>query len=84
VKYQKEGLNTLLDSGDPNPVAKLLVLVLSTLAKINYNNRRHSQREGIARAKAEGKYNGRAGGTGLSDVQLVDKHSDIVAELQKG
>src|SRR5699024_11681052 len=33
IKSQKEGLNTLLDNGDQNPVAKLLVSVLSTLAE---------------------------------------------------
>lgn len=46
VKFQKEGLNTLLDNGDQNPVAKLLVSVVSTLAEIDYNNRREAQREG--------------------------------------
>lgn len=84
VKSQKEGLNTLLEDGRQNPVAKLLVSVLSTLAEIDYNNRREAQREGIARAKAKGKYNGRANGTGLPDVDLVEKHSDIVRELNKG
>ncbi|WP_142715566.1 recombinase family protein [Fodinibius sediminis] len=84
VKSQKEGLNTLLENGDQNPVAKLLVSVLSTLAEIDYNNRREAQREGIARARAEGKYNGRANGTSLSDVELVEKHSDIVEELNRG
>jgi len=84
IKSKKEGLNTLLDNGDQNPVAKLLVSVLSTLAEIDYNNRREAQREGIARAKAEGKYNGRANGTSLSDAQLVEKHLDIVTELNRG
>lgn len=84
VKSRKEGLNTLLDNGDQNPVAKLLVSVLSTLAEIDYNNRREAQLEGIARAKAEGKYNGRANGTSLSNAQLVEKHGDIVNELNKG
>src|SRR5699024_103678 len=65
IKSQKEGLNTLLDTGDQKPVAKLLVSVLSTSAEIDYKNRREAQREGIARAKAEGRYSGRAGGTGL-------------------
>ncbi len=84
VKSKKEGLNTLLEDGSRNPVAKLLVSVLSTLAEIDYNNRREAQREGIARAKAEGKYNGRTNGSSLSDSQLVEKHSDIVNELNKG
>src|SRR5699024_1816983 len=84
VKSQKEGLNTLLDNGDQNPVAKLLVSVLSTLAEIDYNNRREAQREGIARARAKGKYNGRANESGLQDVDLIEKHSDIVGELNKG
>lgn len=84
VKSKKEGLNTLLDNGDQNPVAKLLVSVLSTLAEIDYNNRREAQREGIERAKAEGKYKGRANGTALSDAKLLKKHSDIVEELNRG
>ena len=54
------------------------------LAEIDYNNRREAQREGIARARAEGKYNGRANGTSLSNAQLVAKHADIVAELNRG
>ena len=84
VASKKEGLNTLLDNGDQNPVAKLLVSVLSTLAEIDYNNRREAQAEGIARAKAEGKYKGRANGTSLSDVDLVEKHADITEELNRG
>ena len=84
IKSKKEGLNTLLDNGDQNPVAKLLVSVLSTLAEIDYNNRREAQREGIERAKAEGKYKGRANGTSLSDIDLIEKHSDIVEELNRG
>lgn len=84
VKSKKEGLNTLLDSGEQNPVAKLLVSVLSTLAEIDYNNRREAQREGIERAKTEGKYKGRANGTSLSNLDLVEKHSDIVEELNRG
>jgi len=54
------------------------------LAEIDYNNRREAQREGIARARAEGKYNGRANESGLQDVDLIEKHSDIVGELNKG
>lgn len=84
VKSKKEGLNTLLENGEQNPVAKLLVSVLSTLAEIDYNNRREAQREGIERAKVEGKYKGRANGTGLSDIHMIDKHSDIVEELNRG
>jgi DNA invertase Pin-like site-specific DNA recombinase len=84
VKSKKEGLNTLLEDGSQNPVAKLLVSVLSTLSEIDYKNRREAAREGIERAKAEGKYLGRPKGTGLSDEQLLDKHSDIVDELNRG
>src|SRR5699024_2181433 len=84
IRSKKEGLDTLLEDGRQNPVAKLLVSVLSTLAEIDYNNRREAQREGIARAKAEGKYNGRANGTSLSDAQRVAKHSGIVGALNGG
>jgi DNA invertase Pin-like site-specific DNA recombinase len=80
---KKEGLHTLLENGKQNPVAKLLVSVLSTLAEIDYKNWREAQREGIARAKAEGKYKGRANGTKLTGEQLMEKHSDIARELSK-
>jgi DNA invertase Pin-like site-specific DNA recombinase len=81
---KKEGLQTLLEDGKQNPVAKLLISVLSTLAEIDYKNRREAQREGIERAKAEGKYKGRANATKLTGEQLVEKHSDIARELNKG
>ncbi len=84
VISKKEGLSTLLENGEQNPVAKLLVSVLSTIAEIDYNNRRETQREGIERAKAEGKYLGRAEGSTLSDAELIKKHSDIVKELNRG
>ena len=84
VKSKKQGLNSLFENGEQNPVAKLLVSVLSTLAKIDYNNRRETQREGIERAKVEGKYKGRANGSGLSNIDLIEKHSDIVEELNRG
>ncbi|MEP1939486.1 MAG: recombinase family protein [Balneola sp.] len=84
VVSKKEGLSTLLENGEQNPVAKLLVSVLSTIAEIDYNNRREAQREGIERAKAEGKYLGRTEGSTLSDTELIEKHSDIVKELNRG
>lgn len=83
VKSKKEGLHTLLDNGKPNPTATLLASVLSTLAEIDYNNRREAQAEGIARAKAEGKYNGRANGSSLSPAQLIEKNADIRTELNR-
>ncbi len=84
VVSKKEGLSTLLENGEQNPVAKLIVSVLSTIAEIDYNNRREAQREGIERAKAEGKYLGRSEGSTLSDIELIEKHSDIVKELNRG
>src|SRR5699024_6071418 len=84
IRSKKEGLNTLLENGDQNPVAKLLVSVLSTLAEIDYNNRREAQREGIARARAEGKYNGRANGTRLSAGELAENHPDIAGATNRG
>jgi len=81
VRSKKEGLNTLLENGKPNLAAKMLLAALSTLAEIDYRNRREAQAEGIAVAKSQGKYKGRANGTTLTDKELVAKHSDIVREL---
>jgi vacuolar-type H+-ATPase subunit I/STV1 len=60
VVSEKEGISTLID-GKENPVAKMLISVLATLAEFERNNIKERQREGIAIAKERGVYKNNGG-----------------------
>lgn len=60
VVSEKEGISTLVD-GKENPVAKMLISVLATLAEFERNNIKERQREGIAIAKERGVYKNNGG-----------------------
>lgn len=81
----KEGLQTLIN-GKPNPIAKMLVGILGTLAEFELNRSKERQAEGIAKAKAKGRYKGRSFGTGESTESLLAKTKNdyIVNLLKKG
>ncbi len=55
VVSTKEGFQTLID-GKENPMAKLLIGILSTLAAFELDRIKERQTEGIAKAKARGTY----------------------------
>ena len=61
VKFHKENLK-FENHGTQDPLAKLLFQVLGSFAEFERNMIRERQREGIERAKAEGKYNHGKGG----------------------
>lgn len=85
VISEKEGLHTLIN-GKPNPIAKMLVGILGTLAEFELNRSKERQAEGIAKAKAKGVYRGRNFGSGESTVSLLAKTKNdyIVNLLKKG
>ena len=85
VISQKEGLQTLVN-GTPNPIAKLMIGILSTLAEFELNRIKERQKEGIALAKKKGSYVGRNVGTSES-IELFmnkDKSQKIATKLKKG
>lgn len=87
VISEKEGLQTLLPDGKENPIAKLMIGILGTLAEFELNRLKERQREGIAIAKERGTYvtHGRNKGDGvLSNTQILAKHKKVVRELNKG
>jgi DNA invertase Pin-like site-specific DNA recombinase len=51
----KEGLQTIVN-GKENPIAKMMIGILGTLAEFEYDRTRERQREGIAKAKERGVY----------------------------
>lgn len=60
VVSRKEGLNTMID-GKENPVAKMIVSIMATLAEFELERIRERQREGIQKAKERGVYKGNGG-----------------------
>lgn len=55
VISRKEGLQTIVE-GKENPVAKMIISIMATLAEFEYKRIRERQREGIAKAKIRGAY----------------------------
>jgi DNA invertase Pin-like site-specific DNA recombinase len=78
---KQEGLRTLNEDGTPNPMAQLMIGIMSTLAEWDWNRRRQNQQEGIDIAKAKGMYRGRAEGSGMSDADYLKKHKKVVQFL---
>lgn len=71
---KQEGLRTIQEDGKDNPMASLIVGILSTLSEWDYNRRRTNAQEGIDIRKAQGKYLGRVKGSGMSDEAYLKKH----------
>ena len=81
----KEGLNTIVD-GKENPVAKMMIGILGTLAEFELNRAKERQAEGIAKAKAKGVYVGRSKGSSESIDVFMAKESTraILKNLRLG
>jgi DNA invertase Pin-like site-specific DNA recombinase len=83
VISEKEGLQTLIE-GKENPIAKLMIGILGTLAEFELNRIKERQAEGIAAAKTKGKYNGRPVGSAEDDEQFLSKYPKVVKALKNG
>lgn len=83
VISEKEGLQTLID-GKENPIAKLMIGILGTLAEFELNRIKERQAEGIAAAKTKGKYNGRPVGSAEDDQKFLSKYPKVVKALKNG
>jgi DNA invertase Pin-like site-specific DNA recombinase len=85
VVSEKEGLNTIVD-GKENPIAKMMIGILGTLAEFELSRAKERQSEGIAQAKLKGVYVGRKKGTKETDREFWSKESTqrIVKYLNKG
>ena len=85
VVSQKEGLHTIVD-GKENPVAKMMIGILGTLAEFELTRIKERQAEGIAKAKTKGSYLGRAKGTAEDINTFTNKKSTqaILRYLKQG
>ncbi|WP_264566293.1 recombinase family protein [Flavobacterium sp. N3904] len=84
LKSLKEGFTTLLDDGQENPMAKLVISVMASIGEMERNRIKTRTAEGIAIAKAMGKFTGRKFGSAQSDEKLLQRHQTIQKKLQKG
>ena len=74
VVSDKEGLNTIID-GKENPIAKMMIGILGTLAEFELSRAKERQSEGIAERKGKGLYMGRQKGTAESIETFINKAS---------
>lgn len=78
VEFVKEGQRF---TGDDSPIAKLMLGLLGSVAEFERALILERQREGVQRAKAEGKYKGRK--AILSESKIAEIQSRILAGEQK-
>jgi DNA invertase Pin-like site-specific DNA recombinase len=74
VLSTKEGLQTIVD-GKENPIAKMMIGILGTLAEFELNRIKERQAEGIEKAKAKGNYGGRKTGSKEDSDTFLEKAS---------
>ena len=85
VISEKEGLRMLID-GKENPVAKLMIGILSTLSEFELTRIKERQMEGIANKKSKGGYLGRSKGSSESKEVFMNKAktNTILKHLKSG
>jgi DNA invertase Pin-like site-specific DNA recombinase len=83
LKFLKEGFETLIE-GKENPMAKIVISVMGSIAELERNRIHDRQSEGIAIAKANGKFKGRKVGSIQTPQRLLERHAIIVQKLKKG
>ena len=85
VISEKEGLQTIVD-GKENPVAKMMIGILGTLAEFELTRIKERQAEGIAKAKQKGSYAGRLTGSTESTETFANKKStkEVLKYLRQG
>ena len=86
IESEKEAIKTCDNEGKQTPTARLLLSVMATLAQFEIEQKKERQMEGIARAKAAGKYKLNAGRSKESSSDFInkDKNQRILKMLEKG
>jgi len=86
VISEKEGVKTLNEDGSVNPIAKLIISVLGSIAEFELQRIKERTREGIDKAKAKGVYVGRCVGSVESMEVFMSKakNQKILKKLGEG
>ena len=72
-----------MENGKENPVAKMLLQMLSIGAEMENNQRKIRQYEGIQLARMKGVYNGRVNGAKSNRSALLNKYQNVSDLLDK-
>jgi DNA invertase Pin-like site-specific DNA recombinase len=86
IYFVSQGLKTLNEKGEENPISKMVISILGVISEMEKKNINERTREGIAIAKALGKYKGRNNGT-KEDVHYFlskPKNKKVMDYIKKG
>ncbi len=72
------------DDGSVNPMSRMLISILGSVAMMQLEQTRINVREGIEAARRRGAYRGRKKGTTISPAKFLKKHSRTVELLREG
>lgn len=72
-----------LENGKENPIAKMLLQMLSIGSEMENSQRKIRQHEGIQLAKIKQKYNGRRIGAKTSSAALMNKYKNVSDLIDK-
>lgn len=84
VYIQNLGIYTLLENGEVNPVASILVTVMAEMANIERNSIKYRLNSGRANYIAKGGRLGRKIGSLKSNEQKKEEYKEVIALLKKG
>ncbi|RXR17356.1 recombinase family protein [Flavobacterium amnicola] len=84
LKIDNLGIESFLPNGKENQVFKLITTVMSNISEMEREAIRERQQEGIAIAKAQGKFSGKRNKPSASDDEVLSKYKDVVKELKLG
>jgi DNA invertase Pin-like site-specific DNA recombinase len=76
------GMDTILPNGKVNESFKIVLSVMATLAEMERTKLKERQRQGIAIAKKDGKYKGRAKGAIKSDEVFLNENKAVIKQLK--
>lgn len=86
ITFISQGLRTIEKNGKQNAITKLILSILGCVSEMERSQLRERQLEGIALAKAQGKYQGRKKGSSESILKFLSKPQNAKAlnYLKKG
>lgn len=86
IHFVSQGLSTLQPDGSENNITKMIISILGTLAEMEKKISRERQLEGIAIARLNNKYTGRAKGSNEDTLKFLSKpkNSKALDYIKKG
>jgi len=82
--WHAQGIETLLANGKRNPAAGIMLALLAEIARGEVETLRDRINSGLAEARRKGVKLGRPAGTKLDQIELLEKHKDLVKLLRSG